>query len=331
MESLLHEQDAFAEEVEEDEAAEREGEDIENAEFEARSEDEEDAGSLKDFLDDEGADDDEGYMDALRNISPSRRTPVYSKRPSIRRKRPRVVLKEDTPTTAPAPTVVRAPPALQTPHTCGPLSQATPSAPRDRPVLPFEEQLFLAAKMAPLAIVLAKIPDKEDQFRVFSLAQGLRRAALTYSACAGRPYLPLLPRGVSSLRFVEAVRTLLQLLPMEGQLSSTDEAICASRGVRAAFKCYDPTPDENEEAEEVGRSQKKKKDSESLERERLFNYLQVRVVRLEEPDTQFLPTTGRSFLPVALPVAEEKTQYTNISLMKDNRNNRIIRDLRNFS
>lgn len=294
----------FEEERREEERQEADAEDIEDAEFQDHGEDEEidSLGSLRDFIVDEEGMPDIGSPHASAFLDDSDFVPgrPFAKN-AFAQKRKRVVMSDDeqlparhsarTTQSVPSPTPsaptshsrrsstpppsIRSQSSSQNPPT---LSQAyTPSVPHNRAIQPFEQQLYETVQKGPQAKVLARISNKYEQFRVFSLMQDLWTVALNFANNSGRKEVDLHPRGTSVSEFLQHAQDLANLMQDLDQDSMPEEAFVAQSGVRTAYKAYDPTPTEEEEAEEASRSKKKKGSQEGKDRLRLISYIQVRL------------------------------------------------------
>jgi hypothetical protein len=289
---------AFAAEREEEERQEAGGKDIEDADFRDDPEDDflDSPGSLRDFMTEE----DEGTQDlgSPHASAFSDDSDLLPGRPFVKslfkiptQKRRRVVL-ESSPMPERSVGVPHSLPSASRGHsihepqsvgsqrssqlTSQTLSQAfTPSVPKNREIQPFEVQPFTVVQKAPVARVIARIPNKFEQFRVFSLMQGLWAVALNYANNVGRDDVDLTSRGTSVSDFVREAQDLANFMQGLREETLPEEACMAKGGVRVACKGYDPTPTDEEEAEEPGRGKRKKDGQEGQKRLQLISYIQV--------------------------------------------------------
>ena len=275
----------------EEERLEADAEDIEDAEFREPSEEDEldSPGSLRDFVvpeNEEAPEIGSPHASAFSDDSDSLPGRPYAKL-SFAQKRKRVVTSDDEDERTPSPPPRSpSPPPLATPRPSPTsvssqnptLSQAyTPSVPHNNAVQPFENLLFETVRKGPQAKVLARIRNKYDQFRIFSLMQDLWTVALNYTNNVGRTGPDLSPRGTSVTDFLQRAQELANLMRGLEQDTMPEEAFAAQNGVRMAYKAFDPTPTEEEEAEEAGSSKKKRGNQEGKDRLRLIAYIQTQL------------------------------------------------------
>ena len=107
----------------------------------------------------------------------------------------------------------------------GSSARSTPSVPRGAADLPFEAEMDEVVAKLPAPSVLARVPSREEQHRVFVLMWGLRKAVLQYKARVGRPVEDLCGfRGSSTSGFLTAVRRLSRALPEVDQALTLSDA-----------------------------------------------------------------------------------------------------------
>ncbi|GAQ85106.1 hypothetical protein KFL_002190580 [Klebsormidium nitens] len=205
---------------------ERGAEDIEDAEFQPRDDPDGSAdtpGSLADFVE-EGGDVEARSWEAvgrMREAFPSDdeiELPEHLRAAKRRRTLgedagPEEASRELTPIRTRAPSPERSREAAGS-FGGGSSARSTPSVPRGASDLPFEAEMDEVVAMLPAPPVLAKVPSREEQHRVFVLMWGLRKAVLQYKARVGRSVDDLCGfRGSSTSGFLTAVRRLSRALP----------------------------------------------------------------------------------------------------------------------
>jgi hypothetical protein len=137
----------------------------------------------------------------------------------------------------------------------GSSARSTPSVPRGAPDLPFEAEMDEVVAKLPAPFVLAKVPSREEQHRVFVIMRGLRKAVLQYKARVGKSVDDLCGfRGSSTSAFLIAVSRLLRALPeVDRALTLSDAGVSLVDAMQRALRKYEGVL----EGEGQGRRQRK--------------------------------------------------------------------------